>query len=371
MTRRTDFAFHPPVRGRGASENPAGRFEKLDLEISADAYEEALLNQEEESAQGQQIKTEVFKDTTKSIISTNDSPDVGMEATVNPYRGCEHGCIYCYARPTHEYFGLSAGLDFETKLFAKTDAPLLLEQKLSSKGWVPKVVTFSGVTDPYQPLEKTMEITRQCFRVLADFRNPAAIITKNHMVMRDIDIFTEMAGWTGISVNLSITTLESSLSRAMEPRASQPHLRLRAVEAMAKAGVRVGIMIGPVLPGLTEHEIPAILKSAADAGAQAAYYTMLRLPYGVKDLFQRWLQDHYPDRAEKVLHRVEEVRGGKLNDAHFGSRMRGTGLYADHIAHMMKLYKRKYGLDRPRPPLSTASFRRKAPAGQLSLFEGM
>jgi DNA repair photolyase len=360
------LGFHPPIRGRGALENPTGRFEKLDVGTDAETYN-ALYEAGLEEADDKQIRTEVFRDKSRSIVATNDSPDIGMEATVNPYRGCEHGCIYCYARPGHEYFGLSAGLDFETKIFAKPDAAALLEKKLSAASWTPKVVTLSGVTDCYQPLEKKMKITRACLEVLRDFRNPAAIITKNALVTRDIDIFREMARFNCISVNISVTTLDGTLARAMEPRASQPHMRLRAIEALAKENIPVGIMIGPVLPGLTEHEIPAILKAVSDAGARSAHYTMLRLPYGVKDLFQTWLAKHYPDRADKILNRIRSMRNGKLYDSEFGTRMRGTGLHADQIENMFRLYKKRYGLDRGRR-LSTASFDRTARSAQLKLL---
>lgn len=351
------------VRGRGALDNPSGRFERVAQSIDEHAWFD-----EEEARCGKQVRTQVFKDTSRSIVATNDSPDIGMEATVNPYRGCEHGCIYCYARPGHEYFGLSAGLDFETKIFVKEDAPRLLAQKLSSKNWQPQVVTLSGVTDCYQPLERSMKITRGCLEVLRDFRNPAVIITKNNLVTRDIDVLAEMAAYECISVNLSVTTLDGGLARIMEPRTSQPAMRLRAIEALAKAGIPVGVMIGPVLPGLTEHEIPAILKAVAGAGATRAHYTMLRLPYGVKDLFVDWLDEHFPDRKEKILNRLRSMRNGKLYDAEFGTRMRGTGFYADQIAQIFNASKKRYGLDAPRKPLSTAHFRRDAHDAQQSLF---
>ena len=351
--------YRPVIRGRGALENPTSRFETLTFDSEPDP--------DDPDGEARQLKTTVFRDSSRSIISTNDSPDIGMEATINPYRGCEHGCIYCYARPTHEYLGLSAGLDFESKIFAKPDAPKLLEEKLKSPSWQPKVVTLSGVTDCYQPVERSLKITRGCLEVLADFRNPVAIITKNHMVTRDIDLFLELSAYDAASVNLSITTLENSLSRSMEPRASVPAMRLKAIEALAKAGIPVGIMIGPVLPGLTEHEIPEILKSVAAAGAQSAHYTMLRLPYGVKDLFQSWLQEHYPDRASKIIHRVRDMRDGQLNDPEFGTRMTGKGFYAEQIAQIFDLYKKRYNLNR-RHSLSTASFRRNARDQQLSLF---
>ncbi|MEJ0063915.1 MAG: PA0069 family radical SAM protein [Alphaproteobacteria bacterium] len=353
----------PGVHGRGALENPAGRFEKL---ATIEERDDDFHDPEDES--GKRLPTTVFRDASRSVISTNDSPDIGMEASVNPYRGCEHGCIYCYARPTHEYFGLSAGLDFETKIFAKTDAPELLRAKLASKSWEPKVITFSGVTDCYQPIERKMKITRGCMQVLAAFRNPAVVITKNYLVTRDIDIFKEMAAVQAIAVNLSITTLDPKLARAMEPRASRPALRLRAVEELAKAGIPVSVMVAPIVPGLTEHEIPAILEAVANAGARTAHYTVMSLPYGVKDLFQTWIAEHYPDRAKKVLNRIREIRGGKLNDPRFGSRMKGEGVHADQVAQIFAHYKKRYGLDRRYTALSTAAFRCGGNDGQGELF---
>lgn len=349
--------FFPPIRGRGALANPSGRFERLMLATEAETYNALHEAGLEDGAR--QIPTQTFKDRSRSIISTNDSPDLGMDASLNPYRGCEHGCIYCYSRPTHEYFGLSAGLDFETKIFAKPDAAALLAKTLNAPSWRPRAITLSGVTDCYQPLEKTMKITRACLEVLRDFRNPAAIITKNFLVTRDADIFKEMAAFDGIHIYVSITTLDGTLARAMEPRASQPRMRLRAIESLAGQGIPVGVMIGPVLPGLTDHEIPAILEAASTAGARAASYTMLRLPHGVKDLFQAWVEKHYPDRAEKILNRLREMHGGKLYDSDFGARMRGKGVHADHVAALFALYKKRYGLNRL-APLSIAHFRRNA-----------
>jgi len=357
--------FAAPVRGRGALDNPAGRFERLDTAADAEAWE--ALRVAGEVDETLQLQTKVFRDTSRSIISTNDSPDVGMQASVNPYRGCEHGCIYCFARPTHEYLGLSAGLDFETQIFAKPDAPALLEAKLRSPSWQPQTVTLSGVTDCYQPLERKLRLTRACLEVLRDFRNPATIITKNFLVTRDMDVFKEMAAQQTIFVALSVTTLDTGLARAMEPRASQPALRLRAIEMLAKEKIPVGVMVGPVLPGLTEHEIPAILKAVAAAGAMTAHYTMLRLPYGVKDLFQTWLKEHFPDRAEKVLNRLRDMRGGKLYESDFETRMTGTGHYARQVADMFRLYKQQYGLTQ-NVPLTAKGFNRQARGRQLSLF---
>ncbi len=357
------------ARGRGALENPVGRFEKNMREKSEDDLAlQAEWNSYEDENPQTQIKTEIFEDKSKTIISTNDSPDIGMEATVNPYRGCEHGCIYCYARPGHEYLGLSAGLDFETKIFVKHDAAKLLEKELCAKKWQPKVITFSGVTDCYQPIERDLKITRQCLEVLRDFRNPVAIITKNQLVARDVDILDEMASYNAAHVSISVTSLDSHVARKMEPRASQPHLRLKAMEILAKAGVSVGCMIGPVVPGLTDHEIPNILKAAANAGATSAHYTMIRLPYSVKEHFQIWLRENFPDRAERVLSHIREVRHGKLYESAFGERMTGSGVYADQVANMMKLFKKKYNLEKHGRHLSIAQFRSNAKAAQLSLF---
>lgn len=356
------------ARGRGALENPNGRFERHLHEKDADdlARQAELDSYEEEESNGQ-IKTQLFPDHARTVISLNNSPDVGMEASVNPYRGCEHGCIYCYARPNHEYLGLSAGLDFETKLFVKYEAPKLLAQELQAKSWEPRTIMFSGVTDCYQPIERELKITRQCLEVLRDFKNPVAIVTKNQLVARDIDILSEMASFDAAHVSLSVTSLDGHVARKMEPRASQPHLRLKAIEKLAEAGVSVGVMIGPVLPGLTDHEIPAILKAAADAGAKTAHYTMLRLPYSVKEHFQIWLKENFPDRAERVLSHIRDTRHGKLYESAFGVRMRGEGVYADQVADMMAMFKKRYGLNRGKR-LSIASFDRSARDSQLRLF---
>ena len=369
MDKRLSSFKREKARGRGALENPAGRFEPRVRERSADdlAAQAEWDSYEEEDLSGQ-LRTQLFEDKSRTIISTNDSPDVGMEATINPYRGCEHGCIYCYARPGHEYLGLSAGLDFETKIFVKYDAPKLLEKELQAKGWEPKTIVFSGVTDCYQPIERDLKITRQCLEVLRDFGNPVAVITKNQLVVRDIDILSDMASYNAAHVSLSVTSLDPHVSRMMEPRASQPRLRLQAIEKLAKAGVSVGVMIGPVVPGLTDHEIPAILKAASEAGASTAHYTMLRLPYSVKEHFQIWLRENFPDRAERVLSHVRDTRHGKLYESAFGSRMTGEGVYAEQVADMMALFKKRYGLVRRGGRLSTERFRKDARDAQYSLF---
>jgi DNA repair photolyase len=349
----SDLRARKAVRGRGTGELAKGRFERLET-----AYEQT---------EAAQVETQVFKDTSRSVISYNDSPDVGFSASLNPYRGCEHGCIYCYARPTHEYLGLSAGLDFETKLFAKLEAPELLRAELQKKSWQPQTLVISGVTDCYQPIERKLELTRNCLKVLAEFRNPIAIITKNYLVTRDIDILKTLAEYEAAQVVVSITTLDAELARTMEPRASTPTLRLKTVEELAKAGIPVSVNMAPIIPGLTDHEIPALLKAAAAAGARSAHYTMVRLPHGVKDLFQTWLEEHYPNHKQKVLNRIKDVRGGKLYSAQFGSRMRGEGVYAEHIAQMFASCRERYGLNKKSTPLSTQHFCRQADA-QLSLL---
>ena len=312
--------------------------------------------------------TRFLKDTSRSIITYNDSPDVGFDASVNPYRGCEHGCIYCYARPTHEYLGFSAGLDFESRILVKERAPELLRRELASPRWKPQVVALCGVTDPYQPVERGLELTRGCLKVLAAFRNPVAIVTKNHLVTRDLDVLKELAARDAAVVFISVTTLDGELCARMEPRASQPHLRLSAIHALSEAGIPVGVLAAPVVPALTDHELPAILEAAAEAGAVCAGYSLLRLPFGVKDLFERWLEENYPDRKDKVLNRVREIRGGRLNDAGFKTRMRGQGIFAEQVEALFRATCRKLGLTRRTWNLSTASFR--APSDQLSLFDG-
>lgn len=275
----------------------------------------------------------------------------------------------CYARPTHEYFGLSAGLDFETKIFVKQDAPELLRAELSSPRWTPQVIVMSGVTDPYQPVERRLRVTRRCLEVLAKFRNPVAVITKNHLVTRDIDVLSELARHHATAITLSITTLDRKLQRVMEPRTSVPERRLEAIAKLAEAGIPVGVNVAPVIPGLTDHEIPRILRAAAEAGATRAGCVMLRLPYAVAELFESWLDQHFPERKEKVLGRIRQVRGGRLNDPRFFSRMRGEGPYAEQVDRLFRVTCRRLGLNRRRVELSTAAFRRPGELKQLVLFD--
>lgn len=313
-------------------------------------------------------RTEYVRDPTRTIIATNSSPDVGFDASVNPYRGCAHGCSYCYARPNHEYLGLSAGLDFETKILIKERAPELLRKRLELPGWKPQVVAFSGVTDAYQPAERRFEITRRCLRVLADFRNPAGLITKSALITRDVELLAEMASFHGISVVLSVTTLDASLQRKMEPRAAHPGARLAAIEKLSAAGIPVGVNVAPVIPGLTDHEIPKIVEAASQAGARFAGMVMLRLPFGVKEIFSDWLEEHAPDRKDKVLHRLQDMRGGKLYDGRFGTRGRGEGFWAEQLREVFELARRRAGLDARGPALSTQQFRVPGASEQLDLF---
>ena len=345
------------MKGRGASWNPQNRFEPLEYVRD----DEAPL---EEGAP----RTAFYRDPTRTIIATNDSPDVGFEASINPYRGCEHGCIYCFARPTHEYLGMSAGLDFETRILVKEDGPELLRKELSSPRWQPQSIMISGVTDCYQPAEKRFGITRKCIEVLAEFGNPCGVITKSHLVTRDIDLLAELARKNAAVVILSITSLDADLSGRMEPRAASPKRRLDAIEELTRAGIPTGVMVAPVVPGLTDHEMPAILKAAAEAGARFCGFVPVRLPLEVAPLFVDWLGRHYPDRKDKVLNRIRSLRGGKLNDSNFHTRMVGQGVWSEQFKTMFELARRKAGLDKPFPGLTTEHFRK--PTGpQWSLFD--
>ncbi|MBX3033344.1 MAG: PA0069 family radical SAM protein [Bdellovibrionaceae bacterium] len=348
------------LRGRGAVSNPPNRFESLSLHL--ELTDESLFPEEERV----QPTTRLFRDTSRTIVNKNDSPDVGFEYSINPYRGCEHGCAYCYARPTHEYLGYSAGLDFESKIFVKDKAPELLREKLMSRSWQPASLFFSGITDCYQPIERRLRITRGCLEVLREFRNPAGIITKNQLITRDIDILQDMAKLNGIMVFLSVTTLDADLGGKLEPRTSRPQARLKAIEELARHGIPVGVNVAPVIPGLTDHELPSILKAAADAGARWAGYTPVRLPGAVLNVFTEWLDTHKPERKEKILSAIRDVRGGKLNDPRFGSRMRGEGAIAENLRQMFKIYTRRENLNREDLHLTTEHFSR--PGDQLSFL---
>ena len=292
---------------RGATINPGNRFERMEVFVD-----------EEFQSEHRNPKTMYLRDGTQTLISYTDSPDIGFGASVNPYRGCEHGCAYCYARPFHEYLGFSAGIDFETRIMVKTAAPEILRGELSSPGWRPQPLAMSGVTDCYQPVERKLQITRRCLQVLAAFRNPVTIVTKNHLVTRDVDILRELAEVQAACVNLSITTLDAGLARRLEPRASLPGHRLEAIERLNSEGIPAGVLVAPVIPGLNEHEIPSILRAARRAGARSADYTLLRLPFGVKDIFSAWLAEHLPEARQRILGRIRDMRGGALNDSRFG-----------------------------------------------------
>ncbi len=349
----------PPLKGRSSALNPPNRFETRSYEPL-----EVDLHDEEDRPS---TLTKFFRDTSRSVLSKNESPDVPFTYSVNPYRGCEHGCIYCYARPSHEYLGFSAGLDFETKIMVKLDAPILLEKELQRKSWIPQHIAFSGNTDCYQPLERKLELTRKCLEVCLLIRNPVGIITKNSLVLRDIDILREMSLLNLVHVYLSITTLNPDLARVMEPRTSSPARKLSAISDLASAGIPVGVMIAPVIPGLTDEEIPTILKEAASHGATNAGYILLRLPGAVKQLFLEWLPRNLPDRAGKIINRIQSTREGSLSESRFGKRMRGEGAIAETIHDLFSVNRARYKLNTEWKPLSTQHFRRTRPE-QLRLF---
>jgi DNA repair photolyase len=345
------------IPSRGAAGNPPNRFVPIRLERDADW----------DPAEDPLPRTQFLQDHSRTIITYNDSPDVGFEASINPYRGCEHGCIYCYARPTHEYLGFSSGLDFETKIMVKADAPPLLRAELASSRWQPKVLALSGVTDPYQPVERRLKITRRCLEVLAEFRNPVCIITKNQLVARDADLLGELARHQAAAVFVSLTTLDLELRRVMEPRTAPPAARLATIAALSQAGIPVGVLLAPLIPGLTDHEIPSLVQAAVEAGARYAGHVTLRLPHAVAPLFAQWLENRFPEKKDKVLNRLRALRGGKLYDAEFGKRMRGEGIFADQMDRMFDVACRKAGIAGAAPELSTAAFRRPA-RRQLELF---
>lgn len=345
--------------GRGTRTDPVNRFTEIEVELDpAEVTDDDL-----------RVRTRYLDDTSRSVISTNTSPDVGFDASLNPYRGCEHGCSYCYARPTHEYLGLSAGLDFERVILVKRRAHELLGRELDRPGWRPRVLALSGVTDPYQPVERKLSITRRCLEVLAAYRNPVGIITKNALVTRDVDLLAEMAAWGGVRVTLSITTLDENLRARLEPRTATVANRLLAIRDLAAAGVPVGVNVAPIIPGLTDTEIAAILEAAGEAGARHAGYTVLRLPGAVGPLFEAWLDEHAPGRKSKVLNRVREVHGGVIDDRRFGRRMRGEGTYAEQVRALFHLARARAGMERTPEPLATQHFRRPGRVEQASMFD--
>jgi DNA repair photolyase len=323
-------------KARGAATNTTGRFEPLTVERFHDDW-----YQDEPPAR---LGETVLPDHARSLISTNDSPDIGFEASINPYRGCSHGCIYCFARPSHAYLGLSPGLDFETKLFFKADAVAVLEAELSRPGYVCKPIALGINTDGYQPLEKRLEVTRAILEVLVRCRHPVSIITKSALILRDLEPLKALARDRLVSVMLSITSLSDEIKRTLEPRTASPEARLRVVRELSQAGVPVGVMVAPVIPAITDHEMEAILTAAAGAGASSAGYVLLRLPHEIKQLFREWLAEYHPDRAKHVMSLIQQARGGKDYDSRFGHRLRGTGPYADLLRTRFELATRKLGL---------------------------
>ena len=347
-----------PPRGRSTAHNTPNRFERLRLELDP-------VDREEGEAPPP-VPTEYYLDSSRSILAHNDSPDLGFNYSLNPYRGCEHGCIYCYARPSHEFLGFSAGLDFETRILVKENAPDLLAEAFGRKSWVPQVVALSGNTDCYQPVERRLELTRRCLQVFLDYRNPVSITTKNHLVTRDLDLLAEMARLDLVHVALSVTSLRPELTSVLEPRTARPRRRLDAIYRLASAGVPVCANLAPVIPGLNDDEIPAIERAGAGSGARDASYLFVRLPGAVEPLFVDWLERTFPDRAAKVLRRLRSVRDGRLSENRPGHRFHGTGEMADLVAGVFNMARRRCGFP-GMPPLREDGFRRLAP-GQLSLF---
>ncbi len=357
--------LNPEVRrGRGAPANARStRFDDPAREADPDWLDDRATVDDGPPP----LRTTVTRETPRTIISRNTSPDIPFDRSVNAYRGCEHGCIYCFARPTHAYLGLSPGLDFESKLVAKPAAPRLLRAELARRGYTPAVLAMGTNTDPYQPIEATHRITRACLEVLRDFRHPVSITTKSDRVLADLDVLAELAADGLVAVVISVTSLDRAVARTLEPRAAAPARRLAAIRALADAGIPTWVSVSPIVPAITDHEIEAILAAAAGAGAVGAFARPVRLPHEVAPLFRGWLDAHYPDRADHVMSLIRGMRGGRDNDPDFGTRMKGIGPYADLLHRRVALAKARLGLDRPRAPLRTDLF--KVPPGpQLSLF---
>ncbi|MFC3834629.1 MULTISPECIES: PA0069 family radical SAM protein [Deinococcus] len=353
-------ATFPSVRGRGAAFNVPVRFERLSYDPH-DTAEEGFELREHAP------RTQFFRDHARTIIATNTSPDIPYRASINPYRGCEHGCAYCYARPTHEFLGLSAGLDFESKIMVKLEAAPLLRKELAARRWTPQVIAMSGVTDIYQPAERHYRLTRACLEVLLDHRNPVSLITKNALITRDLDVLAELARRNLVRVALSITTLDEALRRSMEPRTSTAQARLDAVARLTEAGVPVSVMVGPVIPGLNDEELPRIVREAARAGAVSAGYNVVHFPGVTADLFMDWLTREQPQRRARVEALIREVRGGELDDPRFGQRMTGTGPYAEQLRALFRAAVRQAGMRGHASPLDTSRFR--VPTAMPSLFD--
>jgi DNA repair photolyase len=354
----------PPPIGRAAGTSPGNRFERMHQVAD---FEQ--LDPSEGLPVVARVPTEFLPDRSRTVISHNDSPDIGFRYSINPYRGCEHGCAYCYARPSHEYLGMNAGLDFESRILVKHDIAERLRTELAEPNWQGELIVISGVTDCYQPAERTYRLTRACLEVMLEARQPLGIVTKNALVIRDIDLLAELAKRKLVHVHVSVTTLDETLARTLEPRTATPTARLRAIRELSAAGIPTGVMTAPVIPGLNDQELPALLAAAKDAGAWRASFTLLRLPMAVRPIFEEWVTRNYPEKAERVLALVRETRGGKMNDARFGSRMRGQGNYAEGIARTFEIFRKKHGLDRPFAPLDHSQFMPPRPTtGQMRLF---
>jgi DNA repair photolyase len=323
------------IKGRGAASNPVGRFESTRTEAADDGWWQEFMPS--------RPQTSVVDEQARSIISRNDSPDIPFDQSINPYRGCEHGCIYCYARPTHEYLNLSAGLDFETRLTVKSNAAEALQRELAKPGYVVSPINLGASTDPYQPIERRYTITRKIIEVLARVRHPLSIVTKNALVVRDIDLLAPMALAGLAQVFISVTTLDNHLASQLEPRASAPHARLRAVAELAAAGIPVGVFVAPVIPAISDSELEAVMAAAREAGATTISYTLVRLPYQVAPLFREWLDVHFPQRAGHVMSLIQQMRGGRDNDPRFGSRMKGEGLFADLLKRRFEITRKRLG----------------------------
>lgn len=351
--------------GRGSELNPPNRFQVPRAELDP----EHLEHDEEFWAEQSNLKTEFLIDASKSIISENDSPDIPFRYSLNAYRGCEHGCAYCYARPSHEYLGLNAGVDFESKIFVKERAPELFRQFLSRPKYQPELIVMSGVTDCYQPAERRFRLTRACLEVAAEFRQPVGIITKNALVVRDLEVLTALNRQRLVEVNISLTSLDQELTQSLEPRTSSPAAKLRAIRALTEAGIPVRVMVSPIIPGLNDSSIPAVLEAAREAGAQAASYILLRLPLTVLPVFQEWLQRTHPTQRERIEHLIQNTRQGNLNSSQFGERMRGTGAIAEQIQQTFRVFRRKLGYAEQLPTLDYSRFEVPRPrSGQLTLF---
>ena len=352
-----------PATGRGARSNPPNRFESIVVEKAPEGLAEYFVDPEPD----RNILTKFYVDHTKSILAKNDSPDIPFTYSLNPYRGCEHGCIYCYARPTHEYLGFSSGLDFETKIMVKHDAHTLLERQFRHRGWTPQIVMLSGDTDCYQPIERKLGITRRCLEIFLRYRNPVSIVTKNALIERDVDLLKELASLNLVLVTVSITSLNPDLIGRMEPRTSTPTKKLETVERLANAGIPVGVNVCPIIPGLNDAEIPSILEEISRRGAKHASYTIVRLPNAVKDLFVDWLQREMPERAPAILNRIRDVRDGNLSSYDFGERLRGQGQIAENIGQLFHTACKRLHLNETRVSLSVDQFRSPATA-QMEIF---